>query len=216
MRFVLLTLLAVLVLTPSTAATTTTVRPVREQPKRVIWANNCKPVLAAVTRNRLEYLKWEQLNGHNPRVSFSTPRGCAHARWVKGASKQRALQAHRAYRKHIESLNTLHEKIRWLDAVQEAQKAYPGTSGWLISCSKDEGGWGRWFPNSQGSGAGGWLQFMESTFWRMHGASRADVLSRGYKLDRRSASWHSPIGQAIAGGWAATHGATGEWSGRGC
>lgn len=107
-------------------------------------------------------------------------------------------------------------KNAWLRSVEEVQKVYPGTKSWLLSCSADEGGWGRWFPNSIGSGAGGWLQFMESTFWRMFTAAKADAGSRGFVVPASAASWYSPIGQALAGGWGVTHGRSHEWSGSGC
>lgn len=111
---------------------------------------------------------------------------------------------------------TLREQGSWLDAVTAAQAAYPGTSGWLMSCSSSEGGWGRWVSNYGGSGAGGWMQFLEGTFWRMYGDARAELTGRGYVLPASSASWYSPLGQALAGAWGVTHGHAGEWFGGGC
>lgn len=139
-------------------------------------------------------------------------------RWLHRLWAQRA---DKAYRKVISGFFLKDFQVRpsgnaWLSAVSEAQRPYPNTDGWLLACSSQEGGHGRWVPNSQGSGAGGWLQFMSSTFWRMFSAARADVTSRGYKVPASAASWYSPLGQALAGGWAATHGATHEWSGASC
>jgi hypothetical protein len=105
--------------------------------------------------------------------------------------------------------------------MREVQVAYPGSEAWLRSCSSSEGA-GRnlsinyFVMNHEGSGAGGYLQFMESTFWRMYNAAVADLKARGFIIDPASASWSSRIGQAMAGGWAYTHRATGEWSGSGC
>jgi len=104
----------------------------------------------------------------------------------------------------------------WLRAVREVQRPYPGTSSWLLSCSASEGGHGRWVPNSQGSGVGGWMQMYPSTFWRMFSAARADVVARGYVVPGSAASWTSPLGQALASAWGVTHGRRGEWSGSGC
>ncbi len=104
----------------------------------------------------------------------------------------------------------------WRRAVREAQGPFPGTEAWLLSCSASEGGWGRWVPNSQGSGANGWLQFMQSTFWRMFWAARADVESRGYRAPSSAASWYSPLGQALAGAWGVSNGRRHEWVGHGC
>lgn len=106
-------------------------------------------------------------------------------------------------------------------AIDEVQKAYPETAWWLSSCSSSEGA-GRslsqneFVMNHQGSGAGGWLQFMESTFWRMYEAAKADLEARGFVVPPESASWSSRIGQAMAGAWGLTHGRRGEWSGGGC
>jgi hypothetical protein len=104
----------------------------------------------------------------------------------------------------------------WRRAVQEAQRAYPGTDSWLLSCSASEGGWGRWVPNSQGSGVGGWMQMYPSTFWRMWATAKADVTSRGFKVPASAASWYSPLGQALASAWGLTNGRRGEWAGHGC
>lgn len=104
----------------------------------------------------------------------------------------------------------------WQRAVEEVQKVYPGTKGWLLSCSASEGGWGRWVPNSQGSGAGGWLQFMSGTFWRMYDAAHSEVRSKRFIVPRSAASWYSPLGQALAGAWGVTHGRSHEWYGHGC
>jgi hypothetical protein len=104
----------------------------------------------------------------------------------------------------------------WRRAVKEAQRAYPGTESWLLSCSASEGGWGRWVPNSQGSGVGGWMQMYPSTFWRMWATAKADVTSRGFKVPASAASWYSPLGQALASAWGLTNGRRGEWAGSGC
>lgn len=104
----------------------------------------------------------------------------------------------------------------WHRSVAQAQRAYPGTTGWLLSCSSSEGGHGRWVPNSQGSGVGGWLQFMPGTFRRMFTAAKADVQRRGFVVPASAASWYSPLGQALAGAWGVTHGRRHEWAGSGC
>lgn len=104
----------------------------------------------------------------------------------------------------------------WRRAVDEVQRAYPGTKAWLLSCSASEGGWGRWVPNSQGSGVGGWMQMFPSTFWRMFTAARADVRARGYRVPASAASWYSPLGQALGGAWAIRNGRRHEWVGHGC
>lgn len=117
----------------------------------------------------------------------------------------------------------------WLTAVRVVQVAYPGSSWWLTSCSASEGGHGEWVWNggyplsqypskpSRSSGAGGWGQYMEGTFWTDYRAAVADLRQRGFKIPPGSSSWYSPLGQAIAMGWAYGHSRPhGKWLGGGC
>jgi len=104
----------------------------------------------------------------------------------------------------------------WARAVREVQRAYPGTESWLMSCSASEGGWGRWVPNSGGSGVGGWLQFMPGTWSGFFRNAVADVRARGFIVAETAASWYSTLGQALAGAWGITHGMRHHWSGSGC
>lgn len=131
---------------------------------------------------------------------------------------RRSMQWHtaRADRAQQRMWRTLPSPADWQVAVQVAQRVYPGTSGWLMSCSASEGGYGPWVWNRQGSGAGGWMQFMESTFWRMFGSARADATSRGFVVPEGAASFYSPIGQALAGAWGVRNGRSFEWTGSGC
>ena len=108
----------------------------------------------------------------------------------------------------------------WATAVRIAQRPYPGTNAWLMSCSAAEGGHGQWKPNNQGSGVGGWMQMYPSTFWGMYHHAEADLRARGFKLPASAASWYSPLGQALAAGWARSTGNDAHhWSasfGNGC
>lgn len=106
----------------------------------------------------------------------------------------------------------------WLTAVRVVDSGpYRGSGWWLRSCSSGEGGHGGWIPNSGGSGAGGWMQYMESTFWHDWHRAYADLRSRGYIVPPGAASWYSPLGQALAAGWAYFHARpTGKWLGSGC
>ena len=104
----------------------------------------------------------------------------------------------------------------WRRAVDEVQKAYPGTKAWLLSCSASEGGWGRFVWNTQGSGCGGWLQYVPSTFVGFFARAEADVRRRGFRVPRSASSLYSPLGQALAGAWAYRNGLSFHWFGRGC
>lgn len=139
--------------------------------------------------------------------------GCP--RYHAKVMRQKAVAARKAYRQWIAE-RTLRSRPDWQWSVHEVQRAYPGTERWLLSCSASEGGHGRWKPNNQGSGVGGWMQFMPGTFTRMFWAAKADVEGRGFIVPSSAASWYSPLGQALAGAWGVTHGRSHEWAGAGC
>ncbi len=120
----------------------------------------------------------------------------------------------------------------WEKAVQEVQRVFPGTSGWLWSCSAAEGGHGRWVGyGGQGYSTwlrdsdtvGGPLQFRYSTFKGMFRRAADYVTAHGYRMPQYvdyTAAWRSALGQALAGGWARfTRNDDAHWSaswGSGC
>ena len=103
----------------------------------------------------------------------------------------------------------------WHEAVREAQKVYPGTQAWLYSCSSSEGGWGRWVPNSQGSGVGGWLQFYPGRSGAC-GARHTPRLARGFRVPGSAIAGTHRSGRPWPAAWGVTHGRRGEWAGHGC
>ena len=147
---------------------------------------------------------------------------CRYTLWLAHRWKARSWQARQAWERFQERRYVLRDfevtpgNSAWRKAVREAQGPFPGTESWLLSCSASEGGWGRWVPNSQGSGVGGWMQMFPSTFWRMFSAAKADAEGRGYRVPSSAASWYSPIGQALGGAWAIQNGRRHEWVGAGC
>lgn len=154
-------------------------------------------------------------------ITARKPRSCPDARYLAVVWRGRAAQARTAAELWVERHVLRDFEVRpggnaWLRAVDEAQGPYPNTRDWLLSCSSSEGGWGRWVPNSEGSGVGGWLQFMPSTFARMFGAASFDVARRGFIVPGSAHSWYSPLGQALAGAWGVTNGRRHEWAGSGC
>lgn len=184
--------------------------------------SGCPYAHAGVAFYRSRFVRWQLQRGASV-PAWRQPRNCADARYLANVWATRAKQSRQATERYLVELErkTLHERPTWVRAIREAQKAYPGTEWWLRSCSSWEGA-GRhlsvndFVMNHEGSDAGGWLQFMEGTFWRMFGAAKAEVESRGFVVPREAVSWSSRIGQALAGGWAVKHHATHEWSGSGC
>lgn len=106
----------------------------------------------------------------------------------------------------------------WRLAVMYVQRWFPGTASWLLSCSASEGGHGPWVPNRQGSGAGGWMQYMSGTFYTDFRGASAYLAARGVIVPRSANSWYSALGQAIAAGWAryTGHAPRGKWTGASC
>ena len=105
--------------------------------------------------------------------------------------------------------------LDWLGAVGLVSRYYPA-GAWLRSCSASEGDHGRWVPNTQGSGAGGWMQFMEGTWRGFAPDAFTDARRRGMALEPRHFSWYSPVGQAVTGAYMYVNGLRGHWVGAGC
>jgi hypothetical protein len=101
----------------------------------------------------------------------------------------------------IQSRYTIPYTNDWRTSVNLAQRIYPGTQSWLLYISDREGGWGPFVMNHQGSGAGGWLQFMSSTFYAYVDSARKDVAKRGYKVPDSVWTWTHPLGQALTGAY---------------
>ena len=75
--------------------------------------------------------------------------------------------------------------IEWTRFVD---RLWPGQwlGAWAYRCASSEGGHGGFVMNRQGSGAGGQLQFLSSTFYGIIGSAileaRVDVLERRLEL----------------------------------
>lgn len=119
---------------------------------------------------------------------------------------------------------TLAQASDWLTAVRVVQAVYPGSGPWLLSCSASEGGHGgfvwlehRSYPRyGANSTPGGWMQYMQTTFNSDFDAALRDLWGRGY-VTPNNAGYYTPLGQAIAAGWAYSHARpAGKWTGRGC
>jgi hypothetical protein len=122
----------------------------------------------------------------------SLPQSVKYRRWVISRWEKRQRTCERTL-----SQKTIPANWDWPTAVRLVQRIYPGTQDWLLFISHREGGWGRFVMNSQGSGAGGWVQFMESTYWAYSYRAFADVRRRGFIVSDKANQWTHPMGQAI-------------------
>ncbi len=89
----------------------------------------------------------------------------------------------------------------WRTSVRLTQRIFPGTSSWLLYISHREGGYGPFVMNHQGSGAGGWMQFMSGTFYGYVDDARQAVQARGFIVPDSVWTWTHPLGQALTAGY---------------
>lgn len=151
-------------------------------------------------------------------------RSCwSHVPWSSVCDRsRRRLAAHRwllsIARERLDAIQTrelLRRTSTYLGAVSYVER-YFGPQPFLRSCPSGEGGYGRWVPNSGGSGAGGWLQFMSGTFYGIIDEAIASARARGMRVPASARSWYSPLGQALAGRQMVDDGRRGEWTGANC
>lgn len=142
-----------------------------------------------------------QLALGEPRSSASVspwtlPPSVAYRTWVRGRWEGRLSGCEERQRQRLIPLTK-----DWVTAVRLVQRIYPGTESWLLYISDREGGHGGFKMNYQGSGAGGWMQFMSSTYYGYDAAAFADARRRGFIVSPSADSWTHPLGQALTAGY---------------
>lgn len=169
-----------------------------------------KRMRAAVTSHRLRLWSCQDsLDVRRTRASVSVwalPASVPYRRWTAGVWKSRADGCAAALKQR-----TIPTTGDWRTAVMLVQRIYPGTASWLLSCSSGEGGHGGFVMNHQGSGAGGWMQFLSSTFYAHYRQAFADARARGFVIDRVHESWYDPMGQALTAAYMRSHGMSSHW-----
>jgi len=166
-------------------------------------SERCPDVGAGIQFYRQSTWKWQTLmdtvktKASKQRIPASA---CAYARHVAKLWQHRSMNARLKYQRWAKE-HVIPPTWDWLSAVNLVQRIYPGTKDWLLFISHREGGWGRFVMNSQGSGAGGWMQFMSSTYYAYNDRAFADARSRGFHLDSSVNSWQHPMGQAVTAGY---------------
>ena len=160
---------------------------------------------------KTEVLVWRcQDQREIPRTPYSVspwalPRSHAYRAWTLELWQKRLKKCRLEQQQH-----TIPTTGDWQTSVRLVQRVFPGTASWLLYISHREGGWGSFKMNYQGSGCGGWMQFMPSTYYAYAPAAFAAVRSRGFTVDPANNDWRSPLGQAITAGYM-------KWAGReGC
>ena len=227
---VLTTIITTLTLAGSASAQTLPIRElqVEKQATRQIVRKEAKQALSAVAQAQLRQatrqviearrVAWncqDNLIAAGVRDSrtqasqsvWALPRSVGYRAWVASKWTSVAKGCQKTLARSIPSTND------WLTSVSLVQRIYPGTSDWLTSISRREGGHGRFVMNTQGSGCGGWLQFMSSTYWAYSDDAFADAKRRGFIIDARKNQWTDPLGQALTGAYMRYTGRDGShWS----
>ena len=140
---------------------------------------------------------------------WALPASVPYRKWVlahwktQKASCQKTLKAH-----------TIPLTNDWVTATALADRVFPGTQRWLLSCSSGEGSHGGFVMNHQGSGAGGWMQFLSSTYYAHNDTAFYVARSMGFLIPEAANSWYHPLGQAITAAYLRTHGGSSNWDPR--
>lgn len=161
---------------------------------------------------------------NTPYPAGRKPTSCADAHWLADVWSGRSFKERQITGNWLEEQRerTLQDfEVRdgnraWERAVSEVQTVFPGTEGWLLSCSSSEGGHGRWVTYGGGSDymwamrnyvVGGWMQFKYPTFTGMFRHAVDYLSARGYLIPAHLkaggvTAWRSALAQALAAGWA--------------
>lgn len=191
-------------------------------PERCPWAR------AGLVFYRVRYSHHRRVRGvETPWPAGRKPQSCPDARYLADEWQGRARAARETTEEWIEEHTLVDYSVRegnqaWARAVREVQRLFPGTEAWLLSCSAVEGGHGRWVRHGGGAyyrgyeftnEVGNWMQYRWGTF-RGHYRSALEWLrERSYRVPRHLRdpgnvrAWLSPLGAALAAGWARYTGA---------
>jgi len=102
--------------------------------------------------------------------------------------------------------------------LARAARTFGASFSHLHSCSHSEGNnhRGGFIMNREGSGAGGWMQFMRSTFYGYVDEAFEGARARGDRVPWRYSNWYSKVGQAYTAAYMFGRGLSSHWTGAGC
>ena len=200
----------------------------------------CPHARAGVAFYRGRYADWRAVRGVSTSYPAGRkPRNCPDAHYLAELWPDRSFEERQTTEKWIEEHTLVDVPFgpgnqAWLEAVEEAQRVFPGTDDWLRSCSDAEGGWGRWVGYSgvsystwlrDSNTVGGPLQFRWQTFKGMYRRALDYLKERSFRVPAHlrdpgdDRAWRSALGQALAGAWGILNGQRSHWSasiGNGC
>lgn len=153
----------------------------------------CPSVAKGVVFYKKATWRWQDVLGKpHTKASRSAIRSCKYGKWVAELWRVRAKTERRW-------INTLeHANHDFAQASQIASSIWPDiTTQRLWDRASLEGGHGGWVENRQGSGANGWFQFKEGTYYGRSGEAFRDAAARGYFIPAKYNSWYSVLGQNV-------------------
>lgn len=147
-------------------------------------------------------------NGDGKWLRATRHEKCWEVPWQRSCTIARA-----SHRLHTELLRISTRRLlyeipmtsNWTRAMRYAQRPFPGTYDFLEFTSNRECRacytTTRFVCNTEGSGACGPLQFMESTFYSNMPNARAWLKSHGFIIPASAWTWSSQLGQALTGAY---------------
>lgn len=155
----------------------------------------CTETFKAIKFYKQAAWKWEDYFGvrHTKSSTGKINRtACKYAQWVAQKWVKRTHEL-RSWNRTLENTNRSFDM-----AAKLATFVFPNiTFDRLWHRADVEGGHGEWICNSQGSGACGWFQFKEGTFYGRATEAFTVARSRGFPIPEKFKSWYSVIGQNL-------------------
>jgi hypothetical protein len=154
---------------------------------------DCSPVFQSIVLYRRKtWTLQDEFEIDHSRVSKMGIGSCRYAKWVNHLWKSRVNKL-----LHLRRYYSLADRDFML-AANAAHAIFTAVSVHRLYYRADvEGGHGRWVWNKRGSGAGGWFQFMEGTFYARSDEAFAEARRRGFTVPMKYNSFYSMLGQTI-------------------
>lgn len=156
-------------------------------------ARKCVGVVNAIEFYKTATWKWQDsFEVRYSRGSKMPIASCKYGRWVAKLWRQRAWK----YR----NMDRMYSRANrdFTSAAFVAHSVFPEIStSRLWNRASAEGGHGGWVWNNSGSGAGGWFQFMEGTYYGRSAGAFAYARSHGFPIPPKYNSFYSLLGQNL-------------------
>ena len=173
---------------------------------------NLRRVNGQANKNKLMAIYWADKRGNHPYPLYhlKLTHDLEFEKWRRSVWSSRASKQYQLYNAYLKMWKHADKNIHF--AIKIASKHFGVSYNLLHSCAHSEGlqdAHEPWVMNHGGSGAGGWFQFMESTFY-------GNLYRTGDFLPKKYRHWNSKAGQAAVAAAMFAQGRSSEWTGAGC